>query len=149
MQRDTEERRRRNDIETVGRRLAVDTSKLDFARFTYRFINDAPARLFQKTQQDDWDIVRTNGETIKSDSSDLGDAVSVVVGAKEDGSAMRSYLCRKLRKYYEEDEKKKQSELDEQLTQLRRGNSAAGELQGDYIPTGGIKIGQSQGMKVA
>lgn len=133
-------RRRRNDMETVGKRLAVNTSLLDYDRFSYRFINDAPARLFQMTQQDDWDIVTQNGAIVKSDSTDLGDAVSVTVGTKPDGSPLRSYLCRKPRKFYDEDQKKKQTDLDEQLSQLRRGNTKAGDLQGDYVPPGGIRI---------
>jgi len=134
------QRRRRVDIDTIGKRLAVNTTALDFGKFVYRFINDAPARLFQKTQQDDWDLVTAEGATIKSDSTDLGAAVSVVVGTKVDGSPMRAFLCRKPRKFYEEDEKRKADDLDEQLSQLRRGNSAAGELQGDYSTSGGIKI---------
>lgn len=133
-------RRRRNDIETVGKRLAVNASLLDYDRFSYRFINDAPARLFQMTQQDDWDIVKQNGDIVKNDSTDLGDAVSVVVGTKPDGSPLRSYLCRKPRKFYDDDQKKKQTDLDEQLAQLRRGNTKAGDLQGDYVPSGGIRI---------
>lgn len=134
------ERRRRQEMDTVGKRLAVNTNLLDHDRFAYRFINDAPARLFQMTQQDDWDIVKQDGSIVKPDSTDLGDAVSVVVGTKPDGSPLRSYLCRKPRKFYEDDQKKKQTDLDEQLAQLRRGNTKAGDLQGDYIPTSGIKI---------
>jgi len=133
-------RRRRDSVETLGKRLAVNVSALDFKKFAYRFINDAPARLFQKTEQDDWDVVTTSGATIKHDSTDLGAAVSVVVGTKVDGSPMRSFLCRKPRKFYEDDEKKKADDLDEQLSQLKRGNTAAGELQGDYQPAGGIRI---------
>ena len=133
-------RRRRQDTDTVGKRLAVNTNLLDYGRFAYRFINDAPARLFQMTQQDDWDIVKQDGSIVKPDSTDMGDAVSVVVGTKPDGSPMRSYLCRKPRNFYDDDQKKKQTDLDEQLAQLRRGNTKAGDLQGDYVPSGGIRI---------
>ncbi len=136
----TAERRKRVDMDTVGKRLAVNKSMLDYDKFAYRFINDAPARLFRMTQQDDWDIVKNDGGIVKQDSTDLGDAVSVIVGTKPDGSALRAFLCRKPKKYFDEDKKKKQTDLDEQLAQLRRGNSAAGELQGDYVPRGGIRI---------
>jgi len=84
--------------------------------------------------------VTGTGDTIKHDSTDLGAAVSIVVGTKVDGSPMRAFLCRKPRKFYEDDEKKKAEDLDEQLSQLKRGNTAAGELQGDYQPAGGIRI---------
>ena len=134
------ERRKRTEANVVGKRLAVNTANLNMEKYAYRFINDAPARLFQMTQQDDWDIVDATGAPVKSDSTDLGNAVSVVVGTKPDGSAMRAYLCRKLRRFYDDDQKMKQTDLDEQLAQLRRGNSAKGEEQGDYIPSGGIRI---------
>ncbi len=134
------ERRKRVDTATVGKRLAVNTAHLDFDKYAYRFINDAPARLFQMTQQDDWDIVDAQGGAVKSDSTDLGNAVSVVVGTKPDGSPMRAYLCRKLRRFYDDDQKMKQTDLDEQLAQLRRGNDASGQEQGDYVPSGGIRI---------
>ena len=137
------ERRKRADATTIGKRMAVDTSLLDFDKFKYRYINDAPARLFQMTKQDDWDIVDTAGQTLKTDNADLGSAVSVVVGSKPDGSPMRSYLFRKLRQFYEDDQKMKQTDLDEQLAQLRRGNTAAGEGQGDYVPSGGIRIART------
>lgn len=137
------ERRRRQEADTVGKRLGVNTAMLDHAKFAYRWVNDAPARLFKLTQQDDWDIVKANGETVKQDNSDLGDAVSIVVGTKPDGSAMRAYLCRKPRRFHEDDKQKKQTELDEQLAQLRRGNTAAGEAQGDYVPSGGIRIART------
>jgi hypothetical protein len=137
---ETTTRRRRQDTDTVGKRLAVNTNLLDYDKFAYRFINDAPARLFQMTQQDDWDIVKQDGGVLKPDSTDMGEAVSVVVGTKPDGSPLRSYLCRKPRKFYDDDQKKKQTELDEQLAQLRRGNTKAGDLQGDYVPSGGIRI---------
>lgn len=139
----TVERRRRQDIDTVGKRLAVNTALLDHDRFAYRFINDAPARLYAMTQQDDWDIVKVDGAVVKPDNTDLGDAVSIVVGTKPDGSPLRSYLCRKPRRFFEEDRKKRQTDLDEQLAQLRRGNTAAGEAQGDYVPIGGIRIARS------
>lgn len=131
--------RRRRNVTQVGKKLAVNLTPEDMARFKFRFINDAPGRL-QQLYEDNWDIVSNDGGTVKPDSSDLGNAVSVIVGRKDDGSALRSYLCRKPLKYYREDRQRKQTELDEQLQQLRRGNTAAGELQGDYVPQGGIKI---------
>ncbi len=134
------ERRKRTDANVIGKRLAVNTSHLDMEKYAYRFINDSPARLHQMTQQDDWDICDNAGGALKPDSTDLGGAASVVVGTKPDGSPMRAYLCRKLRRFYDDDQKKKQTDLDEQLAQLRRGNDAAGKEQGDYIPSGGIRI---------
>ena len=133
-------KRRRQHSNVVGRRLAVNESILDFDNFNYRYINDTPARMFAMTKQDDWDIVRNDGGVIKEDSTDLGDAVSVIVGAAVDGSGLRAYLCRKPRKFWAEDQKQKQEELDKQLSALRKGESAKGESQGDYVPNSGISI---------
>ena len=137
------ERRRRTDIDTTGKRLAVRTDLLDMEKYVYRWMNDNDARLFQKTKQDDWDIVTQRGEILKSDSTDMGEAVSVAVGTKPDGSPLKAYLCRKLRRFHDEDQKMKQTELDEQLARLRRGSDAKGDAQGDYVPNGGIKIARS------
>ena len=140
--RDQRETRRRidNTEGVIGKRLPVHASKLDFGKYAYRWINDDDVRLFQKTKQDDWDFVSDGGEVANGANTDLGDRVSVIVGTKPDGSPRKAYLCRKLRKFYDDDEKKKATDLDEQLAQLRRGNSAKGDLQGDYVPQGGIKI---------
>lgn len=133
-------RRRRADVGTTGKRLAVRTDMLDLEKYVYRWVNDSEVRLFRLTKQDDWDVVLQDGSVLKEDNTDLGNAVSMPVGTKPDGSAMRAYLCCKLRRFYDDDQKMKQTDLDEQLAQLRRGNSAVGEEQGDYIPSGGIRI---------
>lgn len=133
-----EERRRKPNMETTGGRLGVNPAILDLQRFAYRWMNDDPARIMTKTQNDDWDLVFEDGA--KEDNTDLGNAVSVVVGTKPDGSPKRAYLCRKLKTYFDEDKAAEQVALDEQLNQLRRGNSANGEAQSDYVPRSGIRL---------
>jgi hypothetical protein len=134
------ERRKRTETDMTGKRLAVRNDLLDFDKFKYRYINDSDTRLYQLTRQDDWEVMTQDGQALKPDSTDMGSAVSIPVGTRPDGSPMRAYLCRKLRRFYEDDQKMKQTELDEQLAQLRLGNSAKGEGQGDYVPSGGIRI---------
>ena len=139
---DKPRRRQRGSGETVGTRLQVNSSNLDFAKYKYRFVNDKYGTGVElKAKFDvDWDFVKNDGNAVKEDSSDMGDAVSVVVGVNPDGSPLRSYLMRKLKTFYDEDRKAAEAELDEQLKQLRLGNVATGEAQGDYVPEGGIKI---------
>jgi hypothetical protein len=140
-EREAPKRRRVDGNEGVsGQRLPVKTSLLDYEAFAYRWINDDEVRLFQKTKQDDYDIMKNNGEVVNGANTDLGDAISVIVGTKPDGSARRAFLCRKPRKFYDDDQKKKAEDLDEQLARLRRGDSRTGEAQGDYVPSGGIRI---------
>lgn len=131
-------RKQRDGGELEGRRLGVARSKLDFVNFAYRWVNDNPARLYAKTQEDDWDIVSNDG--VKIDGADLGNAVSQVVGTKPDGSPLLAYLCRKPRKYFDEDQADKAAELDKQLAELRRGNDRSGAAQSDYVPSSGIRM---------
>jgi hypothetical protein len=134
------ERRKRTDIDMTGKRLSVRSEMLDFDKFKYRWINDNDTRLYQLTRQDDWEVLTQDGGALKPDATDMGAAVSIPVGTRPDGSPTKAYLCRKLRKFYDDDQKMKQTELDEQLKRLRSGNSSTGDAQGDYIPSGGIRI---------
>lgn len=129
---DVQERRRRRDGGVIGRRLGVADDNLNFQKFVYRFVNDDGVRLHQMTKLDDWDIVTNSGDVIE-DSADLGNAVARVVGKKPDGQPLYAYLCRKLRSYHEEDAARSQADLDEQLSQLRRGNDRHGASQSDYV----------------
>ena len=135
---ETQRRRKRDGGELTGYRMAVPKSMLDLDRYTYRWINDERARMFILTKEDDWDVVMNDGVT--DDSADLGQAVSRIVGVAADGSALRSYLCRKPKTFYDEDQKDKAKSLDEQLVQLRRGNDRSGAVQADYIPQDGIRL---------
>lgn len=134
-----EQRRRKSRDSVVGQRLGVNESSLDFSRYAYRWINDKPARLFAKTKEDDWDVVHQDGSEVKEES-DLGSAVSQVVGTNPDGSPMRAYLCRKRRDWYEADQEEKTRELQQQLSELRRGNDRSGASQSDYVPHEGIRV---------
>jgi hypothetical protein len=132
-------RKTRDGGELAGQRLGVPMSILDLERFQYHWFDDKPARLFSKTKEDDWDIVKHDGSVVETD--DMGDAVSRIVGTAPDGSALKAYLCRKPRSFYDEDQAAKAARLDRQMAELRRGNTRDGEAQSDYIPASGISIG--------
>lgn len=131
-----ERRKQRGGGELEGGRLAVPASLLDKNRFKYRWINDNDARMFVKTKEDDWEVVARDGKLCESD--DLGTAYSKVVGTKPDGKPLLSYLCRKRKAWYDEDQAEKSAELDRQMTELRRGNARDGSSQSDYVPASGI-----------
>lgn len=133
-----QERRKQRDS-VIGQRLAVSIPPEDLKVYKYRIINDKPARIFAKTKQDDWDIVHQEGGEIR-DESDMGSAVSFVVGTHPDGSAMRAYLCRKRKDWWEADQEEKTREIEKQLAELRRGNDADGAPIGDYTPRTKIRI---------
>ena len=132
-------RKQRDGGELTGKRLAVLSSSLDHARFKYRWINDEPSRIMAKTKEDDWDIVHNEG--VKPDAVGMTTATTQVVGSKPDGTPLLAYLCRKPRRFYDEDQADKSAELDRQIEQLRRGNDRSGGSQADYIPQSGIRMG--------
>lgn len=134
----TRRRKSRESGELTGRRLGVPKSMLDTERFSYRWVNDTPGRMFAMTQEDDWTPVLKEGQ--KELGQDLGNVVSYVAGSKADGSAMLAYLCAKPKGFFDDDQREKQAALNEQDRQLKRGNDRNGASQSDYTPHSGIKI---------
>jgi hypothetical protein len=134
-----EQRRKRDHGDMTAQRMPVARSMLDLDRFTYRWVNDTAGRL-KFFYDDHWDVVMQDGSGMAPNATDLGAAVSQVVGVSADGKALSAYLMRKPRTYYDEDQKQKNVDLDEQLAQLRRGNDRSGGAQADYIPREGIRL---------
>ena len=137
-QEETQRNRKKRGGGALGKRLGVPPALTDFNKFAYRWINDDGMRMYSLTEEDDWQLAPQDGE--KTETVDMGSAVKRVVGTKADGSPMYAYLCRKLRTYFDDDQKAKSAELDEQLEQLRRGNNKDGAGQSDYTPHSGINI---------
>lgn len=130
--------RRKKRTGLIGKRLGVPESLTNFNDFAYRWVNDDGVRFFMLTEQDDWELAPQGPD--EAETVDIGNAVKRVVGSKPDGSPMFAYLCRKPRKFYDDDAADKQAELDKQLEQIRRGNSRSGQAQADYTPASGIKV---------
>lgn len=139
-------RRKRGSTVNSGTRLAVNEKLLDRENFQYRFINDDAGRIMHLTQNDDYELVRDPSKETKEDSTDLGSAISVVVGRDGNGNPQRAYLARKPREFYEEDQREKFADLDETMNGIRSGlpqGQEAGELRSKgYTPTGGININE-------
>lgn len=95
--------------------------------YKYHVFNDDEYRMYQKTKEDDWDPVKENGQVIKKP-----------VGTNPDGSVKYGILCKKLRKWYDEDKAQAQEELDRNEKELLKGTNeqAHGTLEADktYIP---------------
>lgn len=137
------ERRRRNTGALGGRRqrLWVDETKLDREKYEYRFVNDdATGRLHQLTVQDDWEIVPDRDGEVKPDGSDLGARASTIAGVQANGAPLRSVLCRKLKTYYEDDQREKSRAIDEKEASLKSGAVPGAGGAGMYVPAGGISI---------
>lgn len=132
-------RRRRDDLGTGRLRNLAITGETD-QRYTYRWINDEPGRVFNLTEADDWEVVKTNeigGEKDKSVGSTVERIVDKVTGK-------RAILVRKLKDYYAEDKAKEQAQLDALDEQLKRGGPQSPQglahSADAYVPSGGISI---------
>lgn len=133
-----ERKRRRKTGAISGIKLSVDESKLDRRNFEYRFINDRPGRIHQLTQNDDWDLV--TGE-------DGATGVNYHAGLSDEHKSMRTYLARKPKQWYEDDQAEKQREIDRLVETINRGtlrnnSPEAAAIAGahGYVPEGAISI---------
>jgi hypothetical protein len=137
-------RRRRSDsFDGLDYRLHVPEDLKD-PRYTYRWINDEPGKIFQATEQDDWDFVyderiRTEGDGAQKNTGE-GTRISRVVGRSKTGEPLRAYLCRKLQEYFDEDNRKRHRKWQELTAQVEQGYTpgAGGLFNSDpehaYIP---------------
>lgn len=127
---DGEQRRRRS-----GTMSAMDDLKLaipehvraKYPDHTFRWLNDTGNRIHNKTTRDDWD---------KCEGID-----PVPVGTDAQGKPILAYLCCKLLKYYEEDQRAALAVRRQQEQSLMRampkGDAAASvEQETSYVPEG-------------
>jgi hypothetical protein len=137
----TQRRRQRGNTVLMGQKLGVRPDLLD-PDFQYRWINDNGQRLEALTVDDDYDLVRDPSKELKDDNTNEGALVSKVVGTTENNQPIRAYLARKPKRYYDADQKEKQTVLDRQMADIKRGKpSEAAQMGGnDYVPQGGISI---------
>ena len=121
------ERRRRDGISLSGYRdrLHVDEQLLDRENFSYRWINDEPGRVYQMTQQDDWDIVSD-----RDSDSGMGSETANQVGSGAEGSPLRAILVRKPKEYFDEDKNKKQRHIDEAESAMQSSGDNPGVTPG-------------------
>ena len=81
--------------------------QLDLENFVYRWVNDEDGRIRQATRMDDYDYVATdeisdfNPETTDSESTER---IRMLVGRDKNGNPTYSYLLKKRRDYFEEDQ---------------------------------------------
>lgn len=122
-----EERRKKHakGANMTGYRLRIPAERLELGKFKYRWVNDDDRRMFDLTKSDDWTPVhQVNGE-VKEDA-DRGSAVTLPVGKDKDGRTITAHLCRKRRDWWEEDQRQKVEEIEEQFNNMRRGRDPDG-----------------------
>lgn len=129
-------RRRANVLDGTEQKLSVQPEILDENKGVneLRWINDHGPRMYNKTEQDDWDpVTGPDGAVVKRH-----------VGTDKAGNPIQAILCRKPQKFCAEDRAQKARLLDEQMAQIRTGQSNdPNSVQADgsaYKPSVGIKI---------
>jgi hypothetical protein len=150
-QREAKERRQRSAMdESRLTRLEVPADAKD-REFEYRWVNDETAGRIQNMMSRDW--VNVTGDDLEEaveanrgtpyfgdKDTDMGANVSRIVGQNPDGSPKRAFLMAKKKEFYEEDQRRKEADLDEIDQQIKRGpvQDAAGlsQSEGGYVPGG-------------
>lgn len=128
----SERRRQRGATVLTGQKLYFDKSLMDEKKYAYRVINDDGRKIQLRTEMDDYELVDDPAKQIKPDGTDLGSKASVIVGKDENGHPMRGYLARKLRSYYEDDQRDKADENMKTMTAIARPKNMEGR---SYDPT--------------
>jgi hypothetical protein len=131
------ERRRRNSAALQGdrTRLALNMDQLDTANFEHRWVNDTGTRIYNLTQNDDYEIVTDRDGLARPDSAGVGSEIATVVDADKTGKAIRAVLLRKPKAYHDEDFALKQRAIDEQEARISK-RAEAGSDQGVYVKDG-------------
>ncbi len=123
-----QERRRRKNLDALQElKLAIpDAVKEKYPDHTFRWINDAGNRMHHKTQLDDWD---------KCD-----EVPALPVGTDQAGKPIYAHLCRKLKEFWEEDQRTaKAARKALEATIARTGKSDAQDdrtAAETYVPDG-------------
>lgn len=109
-----------------------------------RWVNDTGGRV-QQALAGGYEFKRdpliTAGDGLEDANTDIGSAMSQVVGTKEDHSPQRAYYMEIDQDLYDEDQAEKMSKIDEVENAILEGkhNNATGKH--GYIPDGGNSIG--------
>lgn len=116
-------------------RYEVPTNKVP------RWVNDKGTRV-SDALAGGYEFVRD--PSIKPGEDDLisrnpGDAVSMKVGTKKDGSPLTAYLMMIDKELYDEDQKEKQRRLDEIDSAIQHGRHESQFEDGKYVPKSGIR----------
>lgn len=137
-------RRRRGSLDaTSDFRLGV-RFKLD-PNYEYRWINEGidGQRLFDKTKQDDWDMVSHNDEPTDAPGSALRRAVGQTVSGP-----VYAYFCRKPKEWHDADRDELQKRNQKMMDNIRQGvppkEAERGLTPKDnvYVPDEGIHLAE-------
>ena len=106
------------------------------AGFHRRWINDNGDRIVQ-AEAGGYQFVEDERDR---DEAGRGVKRFMTVGVKEDGSPLKAYLMEIRQEFFDEDQKAKQSKIDEVEAAIKRGKVESEDQSKFYVPTEGISI---------
>lgn len=122
------------------KKLSINTEMIP-KNMARRWICDRPGRL-QTVQNAGYTFVDDPnikvGEDVEDGKSGMSSHICRTVGTHEDGRPMTAYLMKQPRKYYEEDRKLYNEELDK-TDEAILGGAIGPRDEKRYVPKGGIR----------
>ena len=145
------EARGRGTTDTRKERVpfGVPQSRLTVANqdpnFVYRWVNDDGRGRIDRALAGGYEFAPSEfgqkvGTGTADGNSDVGSKVSRIVGTQENGAGMRAYLMRIPRDLYTQDQRAKQSQVDEIDKAIRRGDAHKSGDDKRYVPSAGISL---------
>ena len=133
--------RKSMDVGGFEQKLSVPASRKD-PLWTYRWVNDSAMRVHSLKEQD-WEFA--DDEVVASDgrNSGVGTRIERIVNERTTPNPERAYLMRKPKEFYDEDQARKQTFVNEVEEGMKRGKTQDPQgLAGPeaYVPQGGISI---------
>lgn len=122
----SEGRRFKGNLGGFSQKLSV-SGELDWDNYHYRWANDLKNRLHDLTVRNDYEFTPKTGlhvgQKAKDGNNDLGSYVRELVGTKESGEPLYSYLMRIPKKFFEENQAVKEAKIAEQERMILEGNT--------------------------
>lgn len=147
----TDARKERVPLGVPASRLTVPESEKD-PNYVYRIVNDDDQGRIQRAIAGGYEFVKDPlklGTGTQDGNTDLGSAISRVVGTKPDGKPMRGYVMRIRKDLHESDQAMKQRPLDEFERTIRKGLPPPSGQDQEHQYTTGTSVKTALRSKVA
>ena len=130
-----------------------EPDQLDLANYVYRWVNDEDGRIRMATQGDDYDHVSASeikGYEVGSTDSESEGRVRMLCGRDKHGNPVYSYLLKKPREYFDEDQDRMVQAREDMMNgivhnaEVDQLEGKAKELEGNaYIPKVNVSVGSA------
>ncbi len=114
-QSDVRSRRRKQDVFSHNKRLAMPTSLRNNPDYVFRWVNDTGSRI-SEALANDYDFANEAGEEVDRGSSE---SHKVHVGTQSSNEPMFAFLMRKRKEWHDKDKKSAQDRIDENMKQQK------------------------------